>query len=943
VVNTYGDIARSKTARYGTVARSVAVLVAMIGLGMTIAGCGGGSSGGPGAGGPTNPTGPTGQSQPGTAVFHVNVATGQVTVTPVGGQSAGAIRSHAIFNGTAVGFNSSVLLDQPGSDTGFKTLNVSITNNWGLPIGVTQDDVTTGLRVVFSSFTNLSTPVDISPLSTVSTAAGSAASGTADGSISLATFNGPAGAATGTNGALFITDYNAGNVRKISGGAVSTLAKGFVHPYGCSVNPIDGAVIVADYGANKIYRVASTGQVSILAGTGTAGGANGLGNAATFNAPTGVAIDSTGSIYISDYVGNRLRKITFVGGVPTDPANYSVATFSGTGAAGATDGSAGTATFHNPAGLALDSNGILYVADLASQKIRRVDPAGNVSTIAGTGVAAETDGRGDAAAFNAPRGITIVNNALVVSDSSGNRIRQVTLSGNSTASPTSSSSWLVQTLAGTGVAGSADGTGDVASFSSPLLIAADRSGNVYVPDYLNHRVRKIVPTNGLFPVGVPSGTTSTNAVVLSNPTGAIPSTGSNLPYIAYAGSLAAGATSAAQPWNFVIPSDVTDFQFTVTVETSTTTVTGPTSGTGKGSPNVQVRTLAGRAGSFGFVDGVATASRFGSFVQGLATDQAGNTYIADFHDNAIRRITPAGTVTTIAGTLATGGGSAIDGPGSIARFNGPSAVAVSADGQTIYIGDANNNKLRRIVQVANTDPTNPANWIVSTIAGSGTQSAADGPGNTASLVLPEGVAVDPTGNIYVSEDAGNRIKRVTFQGGDPTLSTNYQVRTVAGDISTTFPATGWVDATGTAARFADPVEIACDIQGNVYIADSFNNRIRKMDAGGVVTTVAGSTLGYADATGSSAQFNEPNGLAIDSAGYLYVADTSNLLIRRISPAGVVTTIAGTGASGSNDGTGDVATFTSPFGLTVNRTGDVIVGGTDGAIRLIQRVVNTGTQ
>jgi len=859
------------------------------------------------------------------------------------GALSGALRSHAVFDGTAVRFNSSVLLDQPGSDTGLKTLNVSVTNNWGLPIGINQDGVTTDLRVVFSNFTNLAAPADIRPLTTVTTAAGSDTAGSADGSTSIATFSGPAGIASANNGVVYVDDFTNGNIRKISSGVVSTFATGFTHPYGCAVNPVDGALIVADNGLNRVFRVSSAGLVSGLAGTGTAGSANGAGNVATFNGPFGVAVDLAGSIYVSDNGGNRIRKITFSGGVPTSSANYAVSTLAGSGTAGSADGPAASATFKGPTGLALDADGNVYVADLLNNKIRRVDPAGNVTTVAGTGAAGEADGIGNVATFNAPRGIAVVNNILVVADTTGNVLRQITLAGNGTAPPTMSSNWLVQTLAGSGSAGTANGTGDVATFRGPLLIAADRNGSVFVADFTNHRIRKVVPTNGVFPIGIATGTASTNTVVLSNPTGAVPSSSGNLSFITYNGSLAAGATSTAQPWNFVIPPDVTDFQFTVTVETSATALTGPGSGTNQGSADVQVRTLAGKSQSFGFVDGVATAARFGSFIQGLGTDSLGDTFIADFHNNSIRRITPDGVVNVIAGTLATGGGSALDGSGAVARFNGPSAIAVTPNGQIVYVGDANNNKIRRIVLTPGSDPTNPSNWTVSTIAGSGTQSTADGPGNTASLVLPEGVALDPTGNIYVSEDAGNRIKRITFQGGDPSLSTNYQVRTVAGDTSTTFPATGYVDGVGTAARFADPVEIACDIQGNVYIADSFNNKIRKMDPGGVVTTVAGSTFGYADGVGAAAQFSQPNGLAIDSAGYLYIADTSSLRIRRISPAGLVTTIAGTGTSGSADGTGDVATFTSPFGLTVNRTGDVIVGGTDGALRIIQRVVNSGTQ
>ncbi len=920
------EVAERLTDTYGRIAKSLALVGVGIGF---VYGCGGGSS----ASGSN--TGPTVQSEIGTAVFQVDLVTRKVTVTRLGA-SRGAGR--AIVGGSAVGFNSSVLLDLPGAgDTGLKTLNVSMTNNFGLPLGVNQDGAVQGLRVIFSNFTAQNVPSDIRSLTTVSTAAGTGANGTGDGAVGSATFNAPAGVAAAAGPIEYVTDYNAGSLRKIASGSVTTITTGMVHPYGAAINPVDGAIIVADAGANKIYRMTTGGSRVTIAGTGAAGSANGSGNTATFNSPTGIAVDSSGNIFVSDSANNRIRVIRYQGGGSTVASNYVVSALSGSGAAGSADGSAAGASFNSPAGLAVDTSGRLYVADMGSNEIRAVDASGAVVTIAGTGTASETDGRGDGATFNSPRGVAFVNGVLVVSDGVGNTIRQITLPASGTAS--SAGSW-VQTLAGTGSAGSGNGTGDVSTFTTPSLIGVDPTGSVFIPDTGSHLVRKIVPTSGSFPLGAPSAPGPTTAVVLSNPSGGVPSSGAGAssPFISYPTSIASGATSSEQPWNFVIAPGVTNFQFTVTVEASSSILTGPTSDQNQGAADSQVRTLAGKANSFGFVDGVATAARFGSFVQGLGTDRAGDIFIADFHNNSIRCITPDGTVSVIAGTLSTGGGSAIDGVGTVARFNGPSAIAVTPDGQVVYVGDANNNKIRRIALQPGADRRNPANWVVSTIAGSGTQSTADGPGNTASLVLPEGVALDPTGNIYVSEDAGNRIKRVTFQGGDPTLSTNYQVRTVAGDTSTTFPATNFVDATGTAARFADPVEIACDVQGNVYIADSFNNRIRKMDPGGVVTTVAGSTSGYLDGTGTAARFSQPNGLAIDSAGYLYIADTSGNVIRRVSPAGVVTTIAGTGTSGSLDGVGNAATFASPFGITVNRTGDVIVGGTDGALRLIQRVI-----
>ncbi len=300
-------------------------------------------------------------------------------------------------------------------------------------------------------------------------------------------------------------------------------------------------------------------------------------------------------------------------------------------------------------------------------------------------------------------------------------------------------------------------------------------------------------------------------------------------------------------------------------------------------------------------------------------------------------------VSIVAGTAITGGGSAIDGTGNLARFNGPCAVLVNPAGTIIFIGDANNNKVRRIALAPSADPTDPTNWTVSTVAGTGTQSTADGAGNVASFVLPEGLAMDPFGTLYVSENAGNRIKRLDFQGGDPTNSANWRVTTIAGDNSTTFPTPAWVDGTGTAARFASPAGISCDLAGNIYVADSFNNRIRKVTSGGLVTTVAGSTFGYTDATAAAAQFSQPNGVTCDASGYLFVADTSSQRIRAISPSGVVTTVSGTGASGTLDGAGNVATFTSPFCSCIDGSGNLYVGGTDGAIRLIERVVGVGSR
>src|SRR6266540_2947950 len=233
-------------------------------------------------------------------------------------------------------------------------------------------------------------------------------------------------------------------------------------------------------------------------------------------------------------------------------------------------------------------------------------------------------------------------------------------------------------------------------------------------------------------------------------------------------------------------------------------------------------------------DGTGSAARFWS-ASGVATDSSGNVYVADTLNNTIRKITPAGVVTTLAG-LAGSYGSA-DGTGSAARFRGPS-----------------------------------------------------------------GVAVDSAGNVYVADTGSHTIRQVTPAG---------VVTTLAGLAGIT----GSADGTGRAARFYNPYGVGTDSSGNVYVADTENNTIRKITPAGVVTTLAGlaAITGSDDGTGSAARFYFPWGVATDSSGNVYVADSSNSTIRKITPAGVVTTLAGeAGNTGcSAEGTGSAARFSYP--------------------------------
>ena len=312
-----------------------------------------------------------------------------------------------------------------------------------------------------------------------------------------------------------------------------------------------------------------------------------------------------------------------------------------------------------------------------------------------------------------------------------------------------------------------------------------------------------------------------------------------------------------------------------------------------------VTTVAGE-GVFGFMDGVGLSARFnGPYDVAVAADDT--VYVADSSNDRIRAISPDGVVTTLAGSGTPG---FADGTGTSAQFYRPTGVAVAPDG-TIYVADRFNHRIRRVT---------PAG-VVTTFAGSGTPGFADGTGTTAKFLNPYGVAVGTDGTVYVADTGNNRVRRITPSGA---------VTTLAG--SGTW---GFSDGTGAAAQFASPHDVAVAADGTVSVADTANNRIRRITPAGVVTTLAGNGMvGSADGTGTTARLNEPYGVAVGPDGTVYVADTYNQRIRRITPDGVTTTLAGSGAYAvSDDGVGRSAGFFFPSGVAVAPDGSLRIGDT----------------
>lgn len=575
-------------------------------------------------------------------------------------------------------------------------------------------------------------------------------------------------------------------------------------------------IYFADTDNHSVWKVDTTsGAIVRVAGTGASGfsGDGGPAVQARLDSPQGVSGDSSGSIYIADTRNNRVRKV--------DPFGY-ISTIAGDGTAGDSgdNGPAASARLNRPHAVFVDSAGNVFISDTESNKIRKMNAASPflIQTVAGTG-AAGYNGDGIAAAtarLNHPEGI-YVNAAgeLFIADSDNHRIRKV-----SAASP-----FNISTVAGNGQSGYlGDGVQATSTrINDPHGVFVDTSGNILIADTDNHRVRRV----------------NTSGVI---------------------------ATVA---------------------------------GTG----------VAGYSGDGGAATGAELDGPRSACVK-----SNGEVVISDTMNNSLRKFAPGGSISTIPAT-----GRGLNAPGQITL-----QYSAADSRYYLYIADRGNHRIRKLDTVTG---------VVSTVAGSGIRGSwGDGfYAVWAHLDSPRGVHVDQNGNIFIADTENHRVRKVDAGSGI--------ISTVAGTGSSGDSGDGgWA----VFAKLDDPRAVHAAASGSIYIADTDNHRIRRVSSGGIITTVAGNGLPGSTGDGgsaASARLNTPEGIWLDGSGNLYIADTSNHKIRRVDgQSGVISTVAGSGVAGyaGDGGSAASAHLNYPRSVFIDGSGNLYIADTmNHVIRMVR--------
>ncbi len=639
------------------------------------------------------------------------------------------------------------------------------------------------------------------------------------------------------SGALFAQTGSGYRITTVAGGYLGDdgpATAAVLSNFDKAITDSAGIIYIADTGNHRIRRVSLSGVITTLAGTGVAG-YSGDGQPATtaqLNNPSGLALDGQGNLHVADAGNSRIRRVDAAGVITT--------------IAGGT-----TATrLSTPRGIVFDASGNLYIVDSGSGRLMRLTPKGELQAVLG--------------GFYGPTGVALdASGNILVADTYHHRVVKATPGGDYTI------------FAGSGISGfSADGeTATAAKFSSPSDVTVDRTGAVYIADSGNNCIRRVALVGSDYVVSTVAGRgalTVPGGEYTGVPLGA-PLWGPRGVWVDAGGALF-----------------ISDSGF----------------GMVRKLEGGILRTVAGASRSRGDGGPAVSASLIGP--RNVVVDTTGNLLIADTGNHKIRKVSQDGVIQTLAGS-GVAGGTGDGGRAQSAQLSSPVGVAADSTGN-IYIGDTGNARLRRVSLSGD---------ITTVSGGNGWGGEGDGAGATSAQVRDiNGIAVDTDGNIYLADTGNNRIRRILKDG------------TIDRFAGTSYSGAG-ADGIAIQSSINSPQRVAVAKDGSIYFSDTGNHRVRRVLPNGNVETVAGNgTAGFSGDGGAApnARLYNPTGVAVDSGGNLFIADTNNHRIRHVTPGGLIRTIAGTGTASysGDDGSAFTAQLSSPAGIAVDSRGNIYI-------------------
>ncbi len=797
------------------------------------------------------------------------------------------------------------------------------------------------------------------------------------GPATRAQLDAPTGVAVDAAGDLFIADSGNNVIREVNHatGEITTIVGDAVdgnagysgdggpatqaeldYPTAIAVDAAGDQLFIADSGNNAVRQVDfSTGRISTIVGLGVPNGHGGFsgGDGVELSDPQGLALDAADNLFIADTDNDVIRQL--------DLATGTVTTFAGTVGEPGNNGDAGPAAgalLSYPTGIVVDGFGDLFIADTGNNVVRNVVD-GQINTVAGDDSAGYTGdgGQAIAAQLNWPNGLAADSAGhLFIADTGNNVVREVfnkSIPAVSLISSAAGASTYGRVITFTAIAAATDLDGDKPTGSISFYdganylgsVALDGSGDATLTtSTLNVRDHSITAVYD--PEGDPNYMGGADAVLTQEvdptaqitavPIGNVSPVGSAITVGAAVGGLPAGQT-ATYVWNVTNPAGQNvgtgssiDFRFTpTTAGTYTVTLVASAADCASAPASEAIRAIAvtawssgsiatavgnGASGNSGDSGGPTLAQLTGP--AGAAVDDAGDIFIADAAANVVREVNHStGLITTVAGDGSAGSGGD-GGAATSAELNGPTSVAVDAAGDQLFIADTGNNVIREV---------NLSTGTIITVAGDGVSGYAGNGGQATEAKLngPSGVAVDNNGDLFIADSGNNVLREVNLSTG--------VIITVAGDAVQGYAGDGGQAAS---AELYEPQGLAVDAFGDLFIADTGNEIVREVDPSGTISTVAGmhGVTGYGGNGGAaaSASLNDPQGIAVDALGDLFIADTGNQVIREVAPSGVISTVAGSpddpGYSGDG-GPATSATLNAPEGIALDPSRNLFIADT----------------